>query len=61
MRKGEYIFEFYPIGTSVKVTAICVETGIEAVIIVPIITTKEIMQEMALKKLAYVKNKDNLN
>ena len=57
MQSEEYLFEYYHIGNSVKVSAICSETKIEVSIIVPDNTERQLMQNLAIKKLNFVKSK----
>lgn len=52
-----YIFEFLQIGTSVKVTAVCIESFVEASIVVPTNLPLKEMKMLATKKVDYVKNK----
>lgn len=54
---AEVLFEYVRQGTSVKVTAIETETGIEAVIIVPANLSEAQMQAKALQKLRYIMQK----
>lgn len=53
----EVLFEYVAFGTSVKVTAIEPETGIEAVVVVPAGLTEAQMQAKAMQKLLYVLKK----
>ena len=54
---AEVLFEYIRQGTSVKVTAIETETGIEAVVIVPANLSESQMQAKALQKLRYLMQK----
>ena len=54
---AEVLFEYVRQGTSVKVTAIETETGIEAVVIVPANLPENQMQMKALQKLRYIMQK----
>ncbi|MBR2922196.1 MAG: hypothetical protein IKC10_02615 [Alphaproteobacteria bacterium] len=54
---SEVLFEYVRQGTSVKVTAIETETGIEAVVIVPANLSENQMQAKALQKLRYIMQK----
>ena len=54
---AEVLFEYVRQGTSVKVTAIETETGIEAVVIVPANLSESQMQARALQKLRYIMQK----
>ncbi len=54
---AEVLFEYIRQGTSVKVTAIETETGIEAVVIVPANLSEGQMQAKALQKLRYIMQK----
>ena len=54
---AEVLFEYIRQGTSVKVTAIEPETGIEAVVIVPANLSESQMQMKALQKLRYIMQK----
>ena len=51
------MFEYVRHGTSMKVTAVEPETGIEAVVIVPADMRESQMQGRALQKLLYVLKK----
>ena len=48
---GDVYFEFYALGGTVKVTALCAVTGVEAVVIGPIHASQSDMQKLALAKL----------
>ena len=54
---SEVLFEYVRQGSSVKVTAIETETGIEAVVIVPANLSENQMQLKALQKLRYIMQK----
>lgn len=54
---AEILFEYVQQGTSVKVTAIETETGIEAVVIVPANLSESQMQAKAMQKLRYIMQK----
>ena len=54
---SEILFEYVRQGTSVKVSAIETETGIEAVVIVPANLSENQMQMKALQKLRYIMQK----
>ena len=54
---SEVLFEYVRQGTSVKVTAIETETGIEAVVIVPANLSESQMQAKAMQKLRYIMQK----
>lgn len=54
---AEILFEYVRQGTSVKVTAIETETGIEAVVIVPANLSESQMQAKAMQKLRYIMQK----
>ena len=54
---SEILFEYVRQGTSVKVTAIETNTGIEAVVIVPANLSEGQMQMKALQKLRYIMQK----
>jgi hypothetical protein len=57
---SEVLFEYMRSGTSIKVTAIEPETGVEAIIIVPVGLSEQQMQAKAMQKLLYVlKKKDD--
>ena len=58
---SEVLFEYVRQGTSVKVTAIEPDTGIEAVIIVPANLSETQMQAKALQKLRYIMQKKLMN
>lgn len=55
---GEVIFEFTQIGTIMRVTAVHVETGKEAVIQGPANYSQETLKQNALRKLRYVLEKE---
>ena len=50
---GEVIFEFKPLGGSVKVTAVDVATGVEVSVIGPPTAPQREMERVALGKLRY--------
>ena len=54
---SEVLFEYMRSGSSIKVTAIEPETGIEAVVVVPVGLSEEQMQARAMQKLLYVLKK----
>lgn len=54
---AEVLFEYIKQGSSVKVTAIETQTGIEAVVIVPANLSENQMQLKALQKLRYIMQK----
>ncbi len=56
-KPGEVIFEYRPVGNSIRVTAVDAATGIEAVFQAPMSLGKGDLQRMALQKLAYVMRK----
>ncbi len=56
----EIIFEFYPIGSYVKVSAMDVETLTEISIQCPALTPQNIMKNNAIKRLEYVLKKNQL-
>ena len=51
MTDGDVYFEFVQVGQQMRVAAIDVATGIEVIVITPVIATKHQMQQMALAKL----------
>jgi hypothetical protein len=53
----EVIFEFLQIGTALKVTAVDVASGIEAVIVGDPRASQEALRRLAKQKLDYVMNK----
>lgn len=53
----EVLFEYVRQGTSIKVTAIETNTGIEAVVVVPANLSESQMQTKALEKLRYIMQK----
>ncbi|MEQ9226895.1 MAG: hypothetical protein RLO15_11135 [Parvibaculum sp.] len=53
----EVIFEFIPVGGSVKVTAIDVATGLEVSVIGPSIAAQSELQNIAARKLRYMLEK----
>jgi hypothetical protein len=54
---SEILFEYVRQGSSVKVTAIETDTGIEAVVVVPANLPEDQMQMKALQKLRYIMQK----
>lgn len=50
-RTREVYFEFQAIGASVRVAAICAETGIEVVIVGPARASQRDLEQLALRKL----------
>lgn len=57
----EIIFEFVKLGSYVKVSAVDVNTGTEAVVTVPEQLSQKEMEEFAMKRLKMIlkKNKNN--
>ena len=53
------IIEFIPLGNSVKVCAICEDTGREVSIVGPSTASKAHLEALAVKKLNYVMTKDD--
>jgi len=49
----EIIFEFTPVGGSVRVTAVDVDTGMEVVIVGPASASQSDLQRVAVQKLHY--------
>lgn len=56
----EVIFEFFPVGHLVKVTAMDTKTLTEIVIQGPANASEEVLKRNALKRLEYVLRKKNL-
>lgn len=56
----EIIFEFYPVGHVVKVTAMDTSTLTEVSIQAPTTVSETVMKNNALRKLEYVLNKKGL-
>ncbi len=54
---GEVIFEFGRAGNAMRVTAVHVQTGVEAVIQGPAAYSREILKKTAVKKLVYILSK----
>ena len=54
---SEVLFEYMRSGSSIKVTAIEPETGVEAVVVVPVGLSEQQMQARAMQKLLYVLKK----
>ncbi|TNE60658.1 MAG: hypothetical protein EP335_18675 [Alphaproteobacteria bacterium] len=52
------IFEFIPIGNSVRVSAVCTRTGREVSIVGDRRTSQRDLEAVALRKLRYVMNRD---
>ena len=50
----EVIFEYLPIGASVKVSAIDVETGLEVSVVGPAIASRAELERLAANKLRYM-------
>ncbi|WP_293331900.1 serine hydroxymethyltransferase [Parvibaculum sp.] len=53
----EVIFEYIPIGSSVKVTAVDVSTGLEVSVVGPSIAARSELERVALRKLRYMLDK----
>ena len=53
----EVLFEFVKLGNSVRVTALDVKTGTEAVTVVPASLSQQQMKQAALKKLNFLLEK----
>jgi hypothetical protein len=49
--QGEVYFEFTPVGSVVRVAAICAETGIEVTIMGPVTAKQADLERLALQKL----------
>jgi hypothetical protein len=56
--QDEVILEFINIGNVVKVTAVCAKTGREVSIVGNPKASKQELQNVAVRKLRYVLNKD---
>lgn len=54
---SEILFEYVVLNNSVKVTAIDMETSVEAVVITPLGLTEKQMQKLAADKLNYILQK----
>jgi hypothetical protein len=54
---SEVLFEYMRSGTSIKVTAIEPNTGVEAVVVVPAGLSEQQMQARAMQKLLYILKK----
>jgi hypothetical protein len=54
----EVIFEYIPVGTSVKVTVVDVATAVEVSIIGPSSAAQSELENLALRKLRYVLEKN---
>ena len=54
---NEILFEYMRSGTSIKVTAIEPNTGVEAVVVVPAGLSEQQMQARAMQKLLYILKK----
>lgn len=52
--RREIIFEFTPIGASVKVTAVDVTSGLEVSVIAPSSAARSELERIALQKLRYM-------
>ncbi|MBX3488094.1 serine hydroxymethyltransferase [Parvibaculum sp.] len=55
--RREVIFEFTPIGTSVKVTALDVTTDLEVSVVAPSSASRNELERIALQKLRYMLNR----
>lgn len=55
----QIIFEFIKYGDLVKISAVDVKTGIEAVVSAPSNLTRKEMEELGYKKLKYVLQKNS--
>ena len=55
--RREVIFEYIPIGGSVKVTAVDVTTGLEVSVIGPSIAAQSELERVAVQKLRYMLEK----
>ena len=54
----EVLFEFVKLGNSVRVTALDVKSGTEAITVVPANISQEQMKQAALKKLKFLLEKE---
>jgi len=52
--RREIIFEFTPIGASVKVTAVDVSSGLEVSVVAPSSAARTELERVALQKLRYM-------
>lgn len=52
--RREIIFEFTPIGASVKVTAVDVSSGLEVSVVAPSSAARTELERIALQKLRYM-------
>lgn len=59
-RNREYILEFIPQGRFVKVTAVDVLTGIEAVIVGDARENEDVLGRHAVRKLEFILNKQDV-
>ncbi len=57
MQQEGFIVEFASLGRSVKVTAVCTRTGVEASIVGDTSVSREQLRQLAIRKLKYVLNK----
>ncbi|WP_370867297.1 serine hydroxymethyltransferase [Parvibaculum sp.] len=55
--RREVIFEYTPIGASVKVTAVDVATGLEVSVVGPSIAPQTELERVAMRKLRYMLEK----
>ncbi|WP_421865838.1 DUF6898 family protein [Parvibaculum sp.] len=53
----EVIFEYIPIGSSVKVTAVDVSTGLEVSVVGPSVAARSELERVAIRKLRYMLDK----
>lgn len=54
MLPREVIFEFYPVGSYMKCSAVCTDTGIEVSVMGPANVGETALKHTALRKLEYV-------
>ncbi len=55
--RGEVLFEFIPMGASVRVSALCAETLLEVVVQAPAGLPRHQLEALALRKLEAIKRK----
>ena len=51
MGQGEVYFEFSQVGRQMRVAAIDADSGVEVIVIAPLVATRVQMQQLALAKL----------
>ncbi len=55
--RGEVLFEFVPMGASVRVSALCADTLLEVVVQAPASLSRDQLEALALRKLEAMKRR----